>query len=392
MPNKIIPYGKQHIDQDDIDAVINTLKSDFLTQGPKIAEFEKAFANYVESEYAIAVNNGTSALHLCALALGVKEGDKVICPTITFAASANCIEYCGGEVIFCDIDPKTYLIDLNNVEQLFNEHENIKGIVSVDFAGRPVNLEALRIIADRYNAWIIQDSCHAPGGFFYDNCGLKQKCGNGNYADLAIFSFHPVKHIACGEGGMVTTKNKSLAEKINLLRTHGITKDQDAFINSNGILDKDCPPPQWYYEMQELGYNYRLTDFQAALGITQLQKADKGIEKRRRIAKNYFEEFKGKSWIKNQSGYIDGHAYHLYVIEVDYRDELYNYLRENYIYCQIHYFPVHLMPYYSQKKKSNLPSSEEYIKNCISLPMFPTLSNAAIKKTTSLICSFYEGK
>lgn len=392
MPNKIIPYGKQNIDQNDIDAVINTLKSDFLTQGPKIAEFEKAFANYVEAEYAIAVNNGTSALHLCALALGVKAGDKVICPTITFAASANCIEYCGGEVIFCDIDPSTYLIDLNHAEQLFNEHENIKGIVSVDFAGRPVNLEALRTIADRYNAWIIQDSCHAPGGFFYDSSGIEQKCGNGNYADLAIFSFHPVKHIACGEGGMVTTKNKSMAEKINLLRTHGITKDQEAFTNSSGILDKDGPPPLWYYEMQELGYNYRLTDFQAALGITQLQKADKGIQKRKSIAKTYFEEFQNKSWVKNQSGYIDGHAYHLYVIEVDNRDELYNYLRENNIYCQIHYFPVHLMPYYSQKKKSNLPSSEEYIRNCISLPMFPTLSNAAIKKTTSLICSFYEGK
>jgi UDP-4-amino-4,6-dideoxy-N-acetyl-beta-L-altrosamine transaminase len=392
MPNKIIPYGKQHIDQNDIDAVINTLKSDFLTQGPKIAEFEKAFANYVEAEYAIAVNNGTSALHLCALALGVKAGDKVICPTITFAASANCIEYCGGEVIFCDIDPNTYLIDLNHVEQLFNEHDNIKGVVSVDFAGRPVNLEALRTIADRHNAWIIQDSCHAPGGFFYDNSGIKQKCGNGNYADLAIFSFHPVKHIACGEGGMVTTKNKSLAEKINLLRTHGITKDQEAFINSSGILDRACPPPLWYYEMQELGYNYRLTDFQAALGITQLQKADKGIQKRRGIAKTYFAEFKDKSWIKNQSGHIDGHAYHLYVIEVEDRDKLYTYLRENNIYCQIHYFPIHLMPYYFQKRRFHLPYSEKYIKNCISLPMFPTLTDYELNRTVSLISSLYEGQ
>lgn len=390
MPNKIIPYGKQHIDQDDIDAVINTLKSDFLTQGPKITEFEKAFAKYVETEYAIAVNNGTSALHLCTLALGVKAGDKVICPTNTFAASANCIEYCGGEVIFCDIDPNTYLIDLNHVEQLFNEHENITGIVSVDFAGRPVNLEALRTIADSYNAWIIQDSCHSPGGFFYDNSGIEQKCGNGNYADLAIFSFHPVKHIACGEGGMVTTKNKSLAEKINLLRTHGITKDQEAFTNSSGILDKNCPPPLWYYEMQELGYNYRLTDFQAALGITQLQKADKGIQKRRSIAKTYFEEFHGKSWLNNQPSYIDGHAYHLYVIEVDDRDNLYNSLRENNIYCQIHYFPVHLMPYYSQKKESNLPASEKYIKSCISLPMFPTLEKNDFDFIIKKINHFYE--
>jgi UDP-4-amino-4,6-dideoxy-N-acetyl-beta-L-altrosamine transaminase len=390
MLNKIIPYGKQHIDQDDIDAVISTLKSDFLTQGPKIKEFEKAFANYVEAEYAIAVNNGTSALHLCALALGVKPGDKVICPTITFAASANCIEYCGGEVIFCDIDPNTYLLDLNQVERLFNEHENIKGIVSVDFAGRPVNLEELRIIADRYSAWIIQDSCHAPGGFFQDSSGIEQKCGNGNYADLAIFSFHPVKHIACGEGGMVTTKNKSLAEKINLLRTHGITKNQDAFTNSSGILKKDCPPPLWYYEMQELGYNYRLTDFQAALGITQLKKADKGIQKRRSIAKTYFEEFQNKSWIKNQSGDINGHAYHLYVIEVDNRDELYSCLRENNIYCQIHYFPVHLMPYYLQKKESNLSASEKYITSCISLPMYPTLGENEQEYIIEKVTDFYE--
>jgi len=390
MSRNIIPYGRQYIDQDDIDAVVDTLKSDFLTQGPKIPEFEKVFANYVDTEYAIAVNNGTSALHLCALALGVKPGDKVICPTITFAASANCIEYCGGEVIFCDIDPKTYLIDLNHVEKLLQEHEDIKGIVSVDFAGRPVDLEVLRIIANKYNAWIIQDSCHAPGGFFHDSGGLEQKCGNGNYADLAIFSFHPVKHIACGEGGMVTTRNKSLADKINLLRTHGITKNQNAFINFSGILDKDYPPPLWYYEMQELGYNYRLTDFQAALGITQLQKADKGIQRRRDIAKVYFEEFQGKSWVKTQSGYIDGHAYHLYIIQVEKRDDLFNHLRKNNIFCQIHYFPLHLMPFYFKKRKDRLPLSENYIKECLSLPIYPTLSENEQWKVIKEIINFYE--
>ena len=301
MPQNIIPYGKQSIDQDDVEAVITTLKSDFLTQGPKIAEFEQVFSDYVEADYGIAVNNGTSALHLCALALGVKPGDKVVCPTITFAASANCIEYCGGEVIFCDIDPNTYLIDLNHVEQLFKEHENIKGIVSVDFAGRPVNLESLRKIADENGVWIIQDSCHSPGGFFIDSSGLKQKCGNGYYADLAIFSFHPVKHIACGEGGMITTRNKALADKINLLRTHGITKDKKLFSDSSGFFQENHQAPLWYYEMQDLGYNYRLTDFQAALGISQLSKADKGIQKRIRIAKTYFEAFQNKKWIKGQS-------------------------------------------------------------------------------------------
>lgn len=392
MTNKIIPYGKQYIDQDDIDAVINTLKSDFLTQGPKITEFEKAFANYVESEHAIAVNNGTSALHLCALALGVKAGDKVICPTITFTASANCIEYCGGEVIFCDIDPNTYLIDLNHVDRLFNEHENIKGIVSVDFAGRPVNLEALRTIADRYNAWIIQDSCHAPGGFFVDTLGSKQKCGNGFYADLAIFSFHPVKHIACGEGGMVTTRNKSLADKINLLRTHGITKDSSLFWNPSDFILKGQEFPLWYYEMQELGYNYRLTDFQAALGISQLKKASLGIEKRIEIAKVYNDAFQNKHWIKGQSGFFEGHAYHLYIIEVERRDELYVQLRRKDIFCQIHYFPIHLMPFYYDNKRAELHNSVNYVKRCISLPMYPTLSTEEQKMVIHHINEFYVSK
>lgn len=391
MINKMIPYGKQYIDQDDIEAVINTLKSDFLTQGPKITEFEKAFANYVESEHAIAVNNGTSALHLCALALGVKAGDKVICPTITFAASANCIEYCGGEVIFCDIDPNTYLIDLNHVEQLLNEHENIKGVVSVDFAGRPVNLEKLREIADKYKVWIIQDSCHAPGGFFIDSMGSKQRCGNGFYADLAIFSFHPVKHIACGEGGMITTRNKSLADKINLLRTHGITKDSSLFSNPSDFISNGQEFPLWYYEMQELGYNYRLTDFQAALGISQLKKADLGIEKRMEIAKVYNDAFQKKPWIKGQSGFFEGHAYHLYIIEVEKRDELYKKLRSENIYCQIHYFPVHFMPFYYNKSRAySLPNSSNYINRCLSLPMFPTLNNNDQQRVIEEIISFYE--
>lgn len=391
MLDKSIPYGRQSIDQEDIDCVVQTLKSDFLTQGPKIIEFEQSFGAYVNADYAIAVNNGTSALHLCTLALGVKPGDKVICPSITFAASANCIAYCGGEVIFCDIDPQTYLIDLHHLERLFEDHTDIVGVVSVDFAGRPVNLEKLREIADKYKAWIIQDSCHAPGGFFIDSFGSKQKCGNGFYADLAIFSFHPVKHIACGEGGMVTTRNKSLADKINLLRTHGITKDSSLFSNPSEFISKDQEFPLWYYEMQELGYNYRLTDFQAALGISQLKKADLGIEKRIQIAKVYDDAFQNKPWIKGQSGFLEGHAYHLYIIEVEKRDELYKRLQSKNIYCQIHYFPVHLMPYYYKKEvTSSLPNSSNYIKRCISLPMFPTLNQNDQQRVIEEIINFYE--
>jgi UDP-4-amino-4,6-dideoxy-N-acetyl-beta-L-altrosamine transaminase len=395
MSEKKIPYSKQYIDQDDIDAVINTLKSDFLTQGPKIAEFEKVFAEYVEADYALAVNNGTSALHLCALVLGVKPGDKVICPTITFAASANCISYCGGEVIFCDIDPETYLLDLDHVERLFDEHKTISGVVSVDFAGRTVNLEKLRNLVQKYNynAWIIQDSCHSPGGFFFDSKGLEQRCGNGQYADLAIFSFHPVKHIACGEGGMITTGDRSLADKLHLLRTHGITKDQNLFINSSGILEKENSIPPWYYEMQELGYNYRLTDFQAALGISQLNKADIGLQKRRDIAKKYNEAFHKKPFVLGHSQFIEGHAYHLYVLEVENRLGLYNYLRIHQIFAQIHYIPIHLMPYYGQFgwKHGDLPNAENYYKKCISLPMYPTLSSSEQAFIIEKIQEFYEG-
>ena len=338
---KPIPYGKQHITKEDINSVVEVLKSDFLTQGPKIEEFEKAFAEYIGSKYAVAVANGTAALHLCALSLGVEEGDKVITSPITFAASANCVRYAGGEVVFADIDPKTYLLDINKVEELLKASPKgtYKGIIPVDFAGRAIDLEAFRKLADEYDCWIIEDACHAPGGYFVDSNGQKQFCGNGIFADLAIFSFHPVKHIACGEGGMITTNDKKLYKKLQLLRTHGITKDPDSLIENHG---------GWYYEMQELGFNYRLTDMQAALGISQLKQADARLKRRREIAANYTNAFIDKSFIKGLSGNIEGHGYHLYVIEVEDRKNLYNHLRKNKIFTQVHYIPVHLMPYYKK--------------------------------------------
>ena len=343
---KAIPYGRQHITEEDIKAVINALHSDFLTQGPKIAEFEKKFANYIGCKYAVAVANGTAALHLCTMALDIKEGDKVITTPITFAASANCVRYCGGEVIFSDINPETYLLDYDKVETLIKSKPKgtYKGIIPVDFAGRANNLEKYRRLANEYNLWIIEDACHAPGGYFIDSKGQKQFCGNGSFADLAIFSFHPVKHIACGEGGMITTNDEKLYKKLILLRTHGITKDSSIYQNTtefaNGVREVDCYPG-WYMEMQTLGYNYRLTDFQSALGITQLKKADEGLAKRREIAKKYNQALKNKPYIKRQSGVVEGHAYHLYVIEVTDRLNLYNYLRENNIFAQIHYIPTH---------------------------------------------------
>ena len=394
MENKVIPYGRQNITQEDIDIVVEALKSDYLTQGPKILEFENAFAKYVGSKYAVAVANGTAALHLCTLALDVKKGQKVITTPITFAASANCVRYCDGEVVFADIDPETYLIDYNCVKKLLEESPigTYQGIIPVDFAGRAVDLEKFRKLADEYNLWIIEDSCHAPGGCFIDEKGNEQNCGNGNFADLAIFSFHPVKHIASGEGGMITTNNEELYQKLLMLRTHGIVKSNELYTNSFEFAGGKDTYPLWYMEMQELGFNYRLTDFQAALGLSQLKRADEGLQRRREIAQTYYEAFKNKSFIKGQSGVVEGHAYHLYIIEVENRLELYNYLRTQNIFAQIHYIPCHLMPYYRQFgwKAGDMPNSENYYKHCISLPMYPTLSFEEQTFVINKILNYYK--
>lgn len=393
MENKVIPYGRQNITDEDIQAVIETLQSDYLTQGPKILEFEKAFASYVKSKYAVAVANGTAALHLCALALDICEGDKVITSPITFAASANCVRYCGGEVVFGDIDKETYLLDFNSVKTLLESSPKgtYKGIIPVDFAGRAVDLEAYRELAEEYDLWIIEDACHAPGGFFKDSKGIKQYCGNGNFADLAIFSFHPVKHIASGEGGMITTNDESLYHKLLQLRTHGIVKSDAAYTNSIEFAGGKDSYPGWYMEMQILGYNYRLTDFQAALGLSQLKRADEGLARRREIAEKYSHAFSHKNYIKGQSGVIEGHAYHLYIIEADDRLALYTELRKHSIFAQIHYIPCHLMPYYRGLgwKEGDRPFSENYYKHCISLPMYPTLTEEEQEFVISTINSFY---
>jgi UDP-4-amino-4,6-dideoxy-N-acetyl-beta-L-altrosamine transaminase len=398
---KPIPYGKQTITPADINAVTEALQSDFLTQGPKIREFEEAFAEYVGSTYAVAVSNGTAALHLCAMALDVQTGDKVITTPITFAASANCIRYCGGEVVFSDMDPETYLLDISKVKSLLanSPKGTYKGIIPVDFAGKAVNLEEYRDLADEYNLWIIEDACHAPGGFFEDSAGVKQFCGNGKFADLAIFSFHPVKHIAAGEGGMITTNSKLLYDKLMMLRTHGITRNEAIFTNdpqfAAGEPSARNSYPGWYMEMQMLGYNYRITDFQCALGLSQLKRAKEGIERRRAIARRYDEAFKNHPQIHSQLNELSctsGHAYHLYIIQVPRRLELYNYLRTHNIFAQVHYIPTHLMPYYRTLgwKDGDMPIAEKYYTRCLSLPMYPALTDDELMFVINKIISFYE--
>ena len=366
MENKVIPYGRQNIDQDDIDAVVRTLQADFLTQGPKVEEFELEFVKYVGSKYAVAVNNATAGLHLSVLAMGLQSGERVITTPITFASSANCIRFVGGEVWLADIDPDTYLLSLDSVKKLVESKPKgfFKGIIPVDFAGLPVNMEAFHDFAQENELWIIEDACHAPGGHFEDSNGKKQMCGNGNYADIGVFSFHPVKHIACGEGGMITTNSEKLYKKITSLRTHGITKENMAE-NHGG----------WFYEMQELGFNYRLTDIQSALGITQLAKNEKGVIKRNSIAERYKKAFIGN--IKFQTlPRNTTNAHHLFVIEIEIRKDLYDFLRGHNIFAQIHYIPIHKLPYYESigYKDAELPNAEKYYQGCLSLPMYPTLT------------------
>ena len=400
---RAIPYGRQQVTDEDIRAVVEVLKSDYLTQGPVIESFERAFAEYVGADFAVAVSNGTAALHLCAMALGLKPGQKVITTPITFAATANCIRYCGGEVVFADIDPETYLLDLQKVRSLLEAAPkgSYAGLIPVDFAGRAVDMEQWRTLADEFGLWIIEDSCHAPGGFFMDSSGSRQSCGNGEFADCAIFSFHPVKHIAAGEGGMITTNDPEVYARLSMLRTHGITRDVYLLQNTSNVAwgHEDCDRtgyPGWYMEMQALGYNYRLTDFQAALGLSQLGRADDGLKRRREIAAAYAAAFKGLPGLMDRNiearGAADanGHAHHLYVVEADNRAALYEHLREHGVYAQIHYFPTHLMPYYRQFGWSpgDIPLAEAYYSKCISLPMYPCLDDVQLTRVITCISQF----
>ena len=383
-PARALPYGRQHITAADVAAVTAALQGDFLTQGPTVAEFERQFAAYVGAQYAVAVSNGTAALHLCALALHVQPGQRVITSPLTFAASANCVRYCGGEVHFADIDPATGLIDLELVRRLLAAHPkgHFTGLIPVDFAGLAVNLEAARQLADEFGLWIIEDSCHAPGGFFVDSRGRDQRCGNGNFADLAIFSFHPVKHIATGEGGMITTNDEQLFRRLLRLRTHGITRDPADLVRE--------PDGGWYMEMQELGYNYRLPDLNCALGLSQLARADAGLTRRRALAARYDAAFAAVPEVRVLAPGRPGHAYHLYVIEVADRKGLYDFLKTRQIFTQVHYIPVHRMPYYEGLgwRAGDFPRVEEYYAHCLSIPLFPTLTDEEQDYVVACITDF----
>ena len=379
--SSIIPYGRQSINQSDIDAVTEALKSDFLTQGPRVKEFEDSFAKYVDAKYAVAVCNATAGLHLATLALGVSNGKSVITTPNTFVATSNSVLYSGGEVVFADIDPKTYCLDPNRVEDLLKKSPGKHvGIMPVDFAGLPSRMEDFKTLSEKYGVWIIEDGCHAPGATFTTRNGI-QKVGNGNYADITSFSFHPVKHIACGEGGMLTTNDEKVYRKLMQLRTHGITKDRSEMTEYDG---------GWDYEMQVLGFNYRISDILCALGNSQLKRADESLDRRQKIADLYQKELSGLPLVLPHVESGSRHAYHLYVIRTEKRKELFDHLKMNDIYSQVHYIPVHQQPYYINRYgKQTFEQSENFYQECLSIPMYPTLTEEQQMRVIDSIKKFY---
>lgn len=356
-----IPYGRQSIDEDDIQAVVETLRSDFLTTGPKVHEFEQCVADYVGAKYAVAISNGTAALHAACYAAGIGEGDEVITTPITFAASANCAIYCGGKPVFADIDPVTYNIDPEDIKQKITNRT--KAIVAVHYTGQPCDMEAIHVIAKEHNLIVIEDAAHALGA---DYKGKKI----GSMSDMTTFSFHPVKHITTAEGGMIMTNNKDLYDRLMLFRTHGITRDPKLLSRNEG---------PWYYEQVDLGYNYRITDVQCALGISQMKKLNMFVTKRREIAKRYDEAFaNNKNIIVPYQKEGCNNSYHLYVIQVKNVDRrhVFEELRAAGIGVNVHYIPVYTFPYY-QKHGYDIvrcPHAEELYKHIISIPMYPDLS------------------
>ena len=390
----MIPYGKQHINEDDIRAVTEVLRSDWLTQGPKVEEFEKAMAEYCGAKYAVAVSSGTAALHLACLVAGIKQGDEAITSPITFVASANCVLYCGGKPVFADIDKDTYNIDPAEIKKKITK--KTRAIIPVHFAGLPCDMEAIKKIAEEYDLIIIEDACHALGAEYrIQNSGLKTKeewikVGSCSHSDMTVFSFHPVKHITTGEGGAVLTNNEKFYEKLLLFRNHGITKDPEKFTNKDLAFPLSSEPlihnpNPWYYEMQELGFNHRITDLQCALGLSQLKKLDAFVARRRRIADIYNAAFKGNDLIMPQA--VSGgrvSSYHLYAVQIDFkrlgksRATVMAELREKGIGAQVHYIPVHLQPFYMERfgcKKGDFPVAEAYYEKALSLPMYPKMTD-----------------
>lgn len=358
----MIPYGKQTIDQDDIQAVVDVLKSDFLTTGPKIAEFEQTVADYVGAKYAVAISNGTSALHAACFAAGIGPGDEVITTPLTFAASANCVLYCGGTPVFADVDPKTYNIDPEDIRRKITDRT--KAIIAVHLAGQPCDMDAIHSIAHEYGLIVIEDGAHALGSVYK---GKKV----GSLSDMTTFSFHPVKPITTGEGGMIVTDNEEFYKKMALFRSHGITRDDSMMTRNDG---------PWFYQQFDLGYNYRITDIQCALGCSQMKKLDRFLARRKEIVARYKEAFADCDNIITPYQLSDTESgWHLYIVQVKNCDrrQVFEAMREKGIGVNVHYIPVYMHPYYQEHGYENVhcANAEEIYSHIISLPLYPGLTS-----------------
>lgn len=361
----LIPYGRQSIDEKDVASVCSVLRSDYLTSGPKVEEFEQAVSSYVGAKHGVAVSSGTAALHCAMFALGVGSGDEVIVPPMTFAATANCVCYMGATPVFADVDQDTLLLDPDEVEAQVTP--KTKAIIGVDYAGQPCEWDRLRNIADKNGLALVADSCHAIGASYK---GSKV----GTLADMTIFSFHPVKHITTGEGGMIVTGNEDYVQKMRLFRNHGISSDSRQREKTG----------DWFYEMVALGYNYRITDIQCALGLSQLEKLPEWIKRRQEIASEYGRFFANNHFVKPLTIRQDvNHAYHLYVVRVDNRDKVFMELRNKGIGVNVHYVPVHLHPYYEKNfgyKKGLCPVVEDAYGGLITLPLHQGMTQEDVKR------------
>lgn len=358
----MIPYGKQTIEQDDIQAVVDVLKSDFLTTGPKIAEFEQTVADYVGAKYAVAISNGTSALHAACFAAGIEPGDEVITTPLTFAASANCVLYCGGTPVFADVDPKTYNIDPEDIQRKITDRT--KAIVAVHLAGQPCDMDAIHSIAREHGLIVIEDGAHALGSVYK---GKKV----GSMSDMTTFSFHPVKPITTGEGGMIVTDNEDFYKKMILFRSHGITRDDSMMTRNDG---------PWFYQQFNLGYNYRITDIQCALGCSQMKKLDRFLARRKEIVARYNEAFADCDNIITPYQLSDTESgWHLYIVQVKKCDrrQVFENMREKGIGVNVHYIPVYMHPYYQEHGYENVhcANAEEIYSHIISLPLYPGLTS-----------------
>jgi len=372
----MIPYGRQSIDEEDIQAVVEVLRSDWLTTGPKVDEFERAFADLVGAKEAVAVCNGTAALHGAIYALGIQSGDEVIVPPITFVASANCVVFQGGVPVFADVDPDTLLLDPVQAESKITPRT--KAIIAVDYTGQPCDYEKLQALAHQHGLALVADACHSLGGEYKGR-------PVGSLADLNVFSFHPVKHITTGEGGMITTNDYTLARRVRMFRNHGITTDhrQREELGS------------WFYEMVDLGYNYRITDFQCALGLSQLKKLPGWVTRRQEIARHYDKAFASLAEIEPLDvGKNLTHAYHLYVVRLNLeklqgeRTEIFAALRAAGIGVNVHYIPVHLHPFYRQHfatKPGDCPIAESAYERLLTLPLHPKMSSQDIESVINAV-------